>query len=365
MSAKSGAQRWRRGGGVWLIYLLQPLGAAWSHHRLLASIGGTLLLFAFALSYLFLVPLCWRTEPRWRLAPIAVPLEVFALSVGSAAVIGVAGLVTVIFVAATLIVTLEPKVALPFAAVLAVAVGVVPQYIEPWHQSGTEWSLAVAVALASTAILGFTRLLQANHELTAARETVATLAAEHERMRIARDLHDLLGHSLTTVTVKAAVAARLVDSDPARARSEMGEVELLAREALADVRTAVAGYREVRLATELATAREVLAAAGIAAELPQGVDHVAGELAGLFGWVVREGVTNVVRHSRAHRVRVTVGAREIEIVDDGCGAQRAAAGHGLTGLAERAAAVGGRLVTGTAADGFSASGFRLRVEVPG
>jgi two-component system sensor histidine kinase DesK len=183
-------------------------------------------------------------------------------------------------------------------------------------------------------------------------------------LRIARDLHDLLGHSLTTITVKSALAKRLIDSDPARAAHEIAQVEQLARESLADTRTAVAGYREVRLATELATAREVLAAAGVRADLPGVVDDVPADLGGLFGWVVREGVTNVVRHARAKRVRISLTGRAIEIVDDGTGVPSgrgdAARGNGLSGLAERAAALGGTLTAGPGDTG----GFRLRVEVP-
>ena len=121
-------------------------------------------------------------------------------------------------------------------------------------------------------------------------------------MRIARDLHDLLGHSLTAASVKAQLAGRLVGQDDARAAAEIGDVERLTRQVLADVRAAVAGYREVSLAVELATAREVLGAAGIAADLPGAVDEVPAGQRELFGWVVREGVTNAVRHSRRQRL---------------------------------------------------------------
>ena len=246
-----------------------------------------------------------------------------------------------------------------------------PQYIRPWHLHGLQWTIGTSIAFASIAVYGFSRLIRANHELAAAREQVATVAAERERMRIARDLHDLLGHSLTTVTVKAALAARLFDQDPVRARAEIAEVEVLARESLADVRAAVAGFREVRLATELATAREVLEAAGIEAQLPGAVDGLSAELGGLFGWVVREGVTNVVRHSRASRVWITLDAGGIEIVDDGSGcAQKASgqistdsAGHGLEGLTERVVALGGHLKAGPVNEDGTA-GFRLRVDVP-
>jgi len=364
-----GAKRFRRGGGFWLIYLAVPLGSAWTHHQLAASIAGTALLVAFGWSYLFLVPLGWWGARGTRYSYLIVGV-LMTLTIAATAVIGENGLMALIFVAAASIILLPGRVALVEVAVLAVTSSVLPQFIKPWKQQGLAWSIGVSIALASLAVFGFSRLIRANAELAAMREEVATLAAERERMRIARDLHDLLGHSLTTVTVKAALAARLFEQDPVRARAEIAEVEVLARESLADVRAAVAGYREVRLATELATAREVLEAAGIDAQLPGVVEGMSPEVGGLFGWVVREGVTNVVRHSKATTVRITLDATGIEIVDDGSGCLRKAGdqlstsrvGSGLAGLAERAAALGGRLVAGPV-DG-SASGFRLRVEVP-
>jgi two-component system sensor histidine kinase DesK len=211
----------------------------------------------------------------------------------------------------------------------------------------------------SLAMFGFFGVVRANVALTEARAAVARLAAENERNRIARDLHDLLGHSLTTITVKAGLAHRLVASEPERAAREMGEVEQLARRSLGEVRAAVANYREVTLANELATAAQLLRAAGVAGELPRTADVVAAEHHELFGWVVRESVTNVVRHARARSCRISLGADWIEIVDDGRPARAETEGSGIAGLRERVEARGGTLLAGPTA----VSGWRVRVDL--
>ena len=354
-----GGPKWRRGAGIWLLYLLNPLGAAWTHHSLWASLVGTALLVLFALAYLFLVPLGW-----WGRSTPARTLQIggllLLLAIAETAVIGQQGLTALVFVVAAAVMLLESRATLVLGACLAATAALLPPLIGPWHVNDIDWSDGASVGLAGLAVFGFSRLIRANHELAAARNEVAVLAAERERARIARDMHDLLGHSLTTVTVKAALASRLVDSDPNRARDEMQDVERLAREALADVRATVTGFRDVRLSTELISARQVLEAAGIEAELPGVVDNVEGDLAGLFGWVLREGVTNVVRHSRAGRVTVVVEPRAIEIVDDGQASGDGVVGNGLSGIAERTASVGGRMLAGPS----GGRGYRLRVEVP-
>jgi two-component system sensor histidine kinase DesK len=272
-----------------------------------------------------------------------------------------------VYIASAGIVLLRPRHSVPFAVLLAAASALLPPLL-PGSSSGPQWGLGVSVLAAAFVGFGFITLVRSNAALRMAREEVARLAAEQERLRIARDMHDLLGHTLTTVTVKAQLARRLVYRDPGRAETELADVERLARQSLADVRAVVAGYREVSLAVELATAKEVLAAAGMSVQMPQAVDAVPGELRELFGWAVREGVTNAVRHSRASQVRITVDERAVEVVDDGTGSRpdptAAAApgrpGTGLSGLAERAARLGGRVEAGPV-DGH---GYRLRVEVP-
>jgi len=208
-------------------------------------------------------------------------------------------------------------------------------------------------------MFGFFKVVESNIALAAARSEVARLAAENERSRIARDLHDLLGHSLTTITVKAGLARKLAEhGDAERAFTEIREVEELSRRTLGDVRAAVSAHREVTLTGELATAREVLRAAGMVSELPPSVAETEPHLSELFGWVVREAVTNVVRHSRANHVRISLGRDYVEIFDDGRGGV-SGTGNGLRGLRERVEAAGGTL---TVTSGMS--GFRLRAEVP-
>ncbi|MFC4907355.1 sensor histidine kinase [Actinomadura gamaensis] len=233
-----------------------------------------------------------------------------------------------------------------------------PWAVRPWH-TGPGWLQAAMVLFTVLVVRGYAELAGANRALLEARAEVARLASEAERNRIARDLHDLLGHSLTAITVKSNLARRLAEGGAERAVEEITAVERLSRQALGEVRAAVSGYREVTLPGELARGREMLRAAGVAADLPSAVDVVAPANRELFGWVVREGLTNVVRHARATRCTVTLSAAEVEIVDDGVGGA-SGPGNGLTGLRERVAAAGGEVESGPAGP----HGWRLRVTVP-
>ena len=233
-------------------------------------------------------------------------------------------------------------------------------------------TLGVTVATISLTIFALTRLGRANRELQAARRELADLAVAEERARIARDLHDTLGHSLSVIALKAELARRVLPDDPARAGAEIGDVERVAREALTSVRETVSGYRQPTLAMELAGARAALAAAGIEARVEPAPEDLPRDVDAVLGWAVREGITNVLRHSDAAHARVRVlvagGDATVEIEDDGRPPSDVAAedgegrrrGTGLTGLRERAARLGGGLEAGPLASG----GFRLRVAVP-
>ncbi|MFP3578496.1 histidine kinase [Arthrobacter sp. SIMBA_036] len=222
----------------------------------------------------------------------------------------------------------------------------------------------------------FARSIRKTVQLRAAQTELAEAAVAAERSRVARDMHDILGHSLTVIAVKAELAARMLETasgaDPAsasasvdaaplrRAAAEIAAVQDLARGALADVRATVAGYRGVNVLAELAVARTALESAGITADLPATVDAVPARHRELFGWVLREGVTNVVRHSGAKQCRVRLTASEVSVEDDGVGPGTAGSfGNGLTGIRERVMAAGGNVCVGKSDLG----GFRLAAEV--
>lgn len=248
---------------------------------------------------------------------------------------------------------------------------------------GTRYGIAAAISPAVfIAIPGFTVMalvvsVTMSQRLRAEREEMARQAAvNEERLRIARDLHDLLGHNLSLIALKSELARRLVGVAPERAATEIADVEQVARQALQDAREAVAGYRQPSLAGELAGAREMLAAAGIAYRF-EGNERASrglpSALDAALAWTVREGVTNVIRHSHARSCTIGMvqdpGEVSIEIADDGAGKSAASSagapanrthGNGLRGLAERVAALGGQCDSGPDAEG----GFRLRVRLP-
>ncbi|WP_320669901.1 sensor histidine kinase [Patulibacter defluvii] len=204
------------------------------------------------------------------------------------------------------------------------------------------------------------------HEARSQRLALARGAVADERLRIGRDMHDLLGHTLLAITVKSELARQLVRADPDRATQEIAEVEQTARRALAEVRETVAGYRAPRLIEEVDAATRIARASGVAVVADVGdLEGLPREVEAALGWAVREGVSNVLRHAAARRVqlRVAVGDREaaLEVVDDGRGpGAEGEPGSGLAGLRERIAALDGAVTTGVAATG----GFRLLVRVP-
>jgi two-component system, NarL family, sensor histidine kinase DesK len=244
------------------------------------------------------------------------------------------------------------------------------------------------------ALLGYTagRRIDAMAMLRRTRAELARAAVAEERLRIARDLHDLLGHSLSLITLKAELAGRVLPAEPERAAREIADVQAVARQSLSDVRAAVAGFRQPDLAAELVSARQLLDAAGISSSITSpGPAGLSPAVDAALAWAVREGTTNAVRHSKAKRVVIRVSAGPTtavaEISDDGPAApagllattvadrlphaeqaQQAAgkrtrsalAGSGLAGLADRVRELGGEIAAGA----VRPHGFQLRVVVP-
>jgi two-component system sensor histidine kinase DesK len=340
--------------GIWLFFLLDPLLEGWAQRDHPSGVIGIVGTLAFAATYMAL----WirMRADRERLvaepplsftAPYLVALVVLATLI--VACVGEKGLASVVYVAVAAVMVFPFRVAAPVVVLLVVG-SLALSAVEDWD---SQVGLAFGVMAASVAVFGLRTVMRRNLALIQAHEENADLAVENERTRFARDLHDILGHSLTVITVKAELAQRLFDVDQDRARSELADLERLSRDALADVRRAVEGYRDLTLPGELARARTALAAAQISADLPNATEVVPSELRELFAWTVREGVTNVIRHSDAEHCEVVLTASSAEVRDDGRGAGDQAPGSGLTGLRERAARAGAAVVTRTLEPGFS------------
>lgn len=182
------------------------------------------------------------------------------------------------------------------------------------------------------------------------------LATSEERTSIARDVHDLLGHTLTAVKLKAELAERLVDHDPERARHELAQIVHLTGEAIAGVRSTVTGIRSVALAEQLEASTVALETAGLRVEVDGDASALSPAQSLPAGWILRESTTNILRHARATTVRISLAPGVVAIEDDGRGID-APAGNGLRGMAERAAAAGAAL----AVDGAPAGGTRVSV----
>nr|WP_274636641.1 sensor histidine kinase [Microbacterium bovistercoris] len=319
-----------------------------------SAVLGIAALVAYAVGFLVVVPLGWGAGTRTRLL---LTVGLFALSFTMFPWLswGVRGLWTYVGVALGMMVVSWP-LTLTAITGLTLLAGWFGFLLDGWAEDDF-WVPAITFSI-SLMMTSFARTLAAMNQLRATQDQLEAMAAERERGRMARDIHDILGHSLTVITVKSELASRLIDADPARAKAEVTEIEALARGALADVRATVAGSRGVTLSGELAAARVALHAAGIAAELPRATDAVPAARRELAAWVIREGVTNVVRHSRAGRCEVRIGEREIEIADDGVGpVASGASSTGLSGLRERVEAAGGRMSIGRSDLG----GFSLKV----
>ncbi|GLX96208.1 sensor histidine kinase [Herbidospora sp. NBRC 101105] len=246
-----------------------------------------------------------------------------------------------------------------------------------WHDVTGSFFYSLTIVITGAMFYVVVRLVRVTAELEQARAGLAEAAVLKERLRISRDLHDGLGHSLTAIVLKGDLATRLMDRDLPTAKTEVGALVQVAREAAQEVRQVARGYRRMTLTDEVHRAAALLESSGIGCQVNLAQITVSQEPDEALAWAVREGVTNILRHSRATTCSITTsnraGRAHLEIVNNGLppdDAQSATAGDGpggvqtltggLVGLAERAAQVGGTVEAGRTSEG----GFRLTMEVP-
>jgi two-component system sensor histidine kinase DesK len=247
-------------------------------------------------------------------------------------------------------------------------------------------AILLPVLLIGLAMMGFRMQMVLMRELAQARGAVARLAANEERLRLARDMHDLTGQSLSMITLKSELAAkRLAKLSPSAERdaalAELGDIGQVSRQTLHDIREAVSGYRRPTLAIEVITARHALEAAAISLDDDPALTTRSGafdpDTEAVLAWCLREAATNVIRHSGATTCRMRLAERgaelSLEVTDDGRGLAeanqasdnpQASRGSGLRGMSERLSAVSGRLSLGPAEPAAARRGFRLTATVP-
>ena len=256
--------------------------------------------------------------------------------------------------------------AVVIAGVLVVLVPVcyiplaVPQAREPGMVTYSLFSMFFWTAVLCGLMVALRWVWRLTREVDAGQEARARLAVSEERLRFARDLHDLLGHSLSVIALKSELSAKLGARDPGAAAAEMREVRALATDALKEVRGAVRGYRAVDLDEELAGARAVLEAAGVRCAVDADTEGLSGDARTMLAWALREGVTNALKHSTASFCAITIRDGVLELRNDGVAEPAGGPGSGLAGLRERAGAVGGSVTAGATEGGE----FLLRAAVP-
>jgi two-component system sensor histidine kinase DesK len=370
--------------GIWLIYLVSPVSGLFGHHHGIAWIaGGLAITVAFCVIYLPVLVCSDRLTRGVRLGLVALVV----LAAVACAVYGQAWTPLWIYVSAAtgMVLATAPN---GRRAALAGVLGVGACYVFfSWlaHVGIAEFlAVLLPVLLVGMAMIGFRMQIELMHELAQAKETVAKLATNEERLRLARDMHDLTGQSLSMITLKSELAAKRLSRLAASAErdaalGDVGDIGRVSRQTLHDIREAVSGYRRPTLAIEVITARNALEAAGIRLDDDPGLTLRSGtydaDAEAVLAWCLREATTNVIRHSGARTCRIRLAERDgelsLEVTDDGRGLPGPAAGEpgeqdpdaprgaGLRGMSERLSAVGGRLSLGSAG-----RGFRLTATVP-
>jgi two-component system, NarL family, sensor histidine kinase DesK len=372
-----------------VIFLLLPVVGLRHSHPLTVSHGFLILATLVFVVLVDRIVLMQMPEPgqyarwQWVLLPLVVTLGAALFAVGGM------GWLTALAVASAAVGRFSPDGRATVLGLVCCTLIAVTISVATGLSAGNTVVAGTVVALANLLAHSAERRNVLMYRLKETRAELARVAVAEERLRISRDLHDLLGHSLSLIALKAELAGRVIEKDPARAAREIADLETVARRSLTEVRQAVTGYRQPSLAAELVSSRRMLASAGVdcrvrapsAYSLPPAVDA-------LLAWTVREGATNIVRHAAARHAEIVIEVTDTEasarLSDDGIGGSAngaaqgetaaagpdagagadpgvaPAAGSGLAGLAERAARIGATMSAGAGQGG----GFWLRVSVP-
>lgn len=327
--------------GIWLLFLvytvLAVLEAGMGAGRTVFGLG---LVVAYAAAYLagfnMLMGgfLCRSRFPGWQWVALGL---MWLCIIAQILLIGPTAVNMTPFTLAFTAYAFSTWLASLVGAVTSVGVGL---FAWQWAQESFWYILVVLVGVFGICMVMRT-LIEADERATDARRDLAVVS---ERERVARDVHDGLGHTLTVVAMKAELAERVMETDPERARAELAALRSLTRDALDQVRITVGGLRAADLPNQVAALTLALEGAGLEVEVSGDPDDVDPELATALGWVLREAGTNVLRHSGASGCSIVFGPRSVELLDDGVGVGEAPAGHGRSGMAERLAAVGAALV---------------------
>jgi len=354
---------------VWLIVAFAPLNTVINgrvHPVWVAEAG----LFAFAALYLVAIWIRLRTSRLATACVLLAWLGAVTLALNIAFGPDMAALFPLLCIASGAIVPWrEPRRGPPLPVVLMWTLATVAAVITAAHHASDSvvWQIWYSSVLAGFIVAIISRFMQAIGELRRTRQELADAAVDAERLRFARDMHDLLGHTLSVMVVKAQVVRRMATRDPQAAAAQAADIEAVGRRALTEVRQAVTGYRGRGLARELEAARTTLADAGYAVQVRQDGDPVPAQASALLGWVVREGSTNVIKHSGGQHCEIAIrheqGKATVEITDDGSGnpaTMLPSGGHGLGGLRERVETADGTLEAGPRPGG----GYRLAAIVP-
>jgi two-component system, NarL family, sensor histidine kinase DesK len=365
---KGQPRRLRRIGwsAVWMVHLFGPiLEIASGRFHGVEAIIAVLGLASFAALWLWLAWAGWRNFRSAQPHGLVLLGLLAVLSLVLLVAYGSNWLVLPFYLSAACAVVLPPRRTVP---AITAATAVTVTACLSFHMDARITAIfGLQTFMIGLIVIGVRRMRALIAELREAREELARLAVNEERLRFARDLHDLLGHSLSLIVLKSTLARKLLDRNPTSAAAELADIESVGRQSLVDVRQAVSGYRDQSLAAELDRARSALSAAGIDATIHTVSTPLPAKVDALLSWAVREGVTNVLRHSHARRCEIAVRrdaqTAELEITDDGLALSSTAGegtGSGLRGLAERMASAGGHLEAGPQPNG----GFRLAVRLP-